>query len=160
MDRMQSDSVDLLQVGRKFRFQSAVFPLMADANNIPLVHTPNLLAYHSHCTTPIQFHWNDYSDLGYMTALKLLQVLQREGLISALGLCNFDTIRMDEICTTLGPDSIVSNQIQVRCDLVRFLNCKMQQSRDTRPVAVYFLILCITRATFSLLYVALVVLGF
>ena len=64
--------------------------------------------------TPTQFHWNDYSDRGYMTALELLQDLQREGQISALGLCNFDTIRMDEICTTLGQDSIVSNQVQVR----------------------------------------------
>ena len=67
-------------------------------------------------TTSIQFHWNDYSDPGYITALQQLQDLQREGLISALGLCNFDTIRMDEICTTLGPRSIVSNQIQVRSD--------------------------------------------
>ena len=49
-----------------------------------------------------------------MTALELLQDLQREGQISALGLCNFDTILMDEICTTLGQDSIVSNQVQVR----------------------------------------------
>ena len=63
---------------------------------------------------PIQFHWNDYSDPAYLTALQQLQNLQKEGLISALGLVNFDTIRMDEICTTLGPGSIVSNQTQVR----------------------------------------------
>lgn len=49
-----------------------------------------------------------------MTALRLLQDLQREGLISTLGLCNFDAIHMDGICTTLGPASIVSNQVQVR----------------------------------------------
>ncbi|KAF9649140.1 Aldo/keto reductase [Thelephora ganbajun] len=60
----------------------------------------------------LQFHWQDYSDPGYITALQLLQDLQREGLISTLGLCNFDTIRTDEICTTLGPRSIVSNQVQ------------------------------------------------
>jgi len=60
----------------------------------------------------LQFHWNDYSDSGYIDALQHLQDLQREGLISALGLCNFDHKRMDEICTTLGPRSIVSNQIQ------------------------------------------------
>jgi diketogulonate reductase-like aldo/keto reductase len=69
---------------------------------------------------PIQFHWNDYSDSGYITALHHLQDLQREGLISALGLCNFDAIRMDEICTTLGPRSIVSNQIQVCVGLCAF----------------------------------------
>jgi len=60
----------------------------------------------------LQFHWNDYSDRRYITALQLLQDLQKEGLISTLGLCNFDAIRMDEICTILGPRSIVSNQIQ------------------------------------------------
>lgn len=62
----------------------------------------------------IQFHWNDYSNPAYITALQQLQDLQKEGLISALGLCNFDAIRMDEVCTTLGPGSIVSNQVQVR----------------------------------------------
>ena len=36
-----------------------------------------------------------------------------EGAISAIGLCNFDTIRTDEICTQLGPGAIVSNQVQV-----------------------------------------------
>ncbi|KAF9791300.1 NADP-dependent oxidoreductase domain-containing protein [Thelephora terrestris] len=66
----------------------------------------------SDCVDLLQFHWNDYSDHGYIVALQLLQDLQREGLITALGLCNFDAIRMDEICTTLGPDSIVSNQVQ------------------------------------------------
>ena len=96
MDRMQSDRVDLLQV--RARPLCKIFPSWP-------------CAYRS---AHIQFHWNDYSDPGYITALQLLQDLQREGLISALGLCNFDTIRMDEICTTLGPRSIVSNQIQVR----------------------------------------------
>ena len=95
MDRMQSDRVDLLQV-RSFFCASR-----PRAYRSP----PAIIS--------IQFHWNDYSDPGYITALQRLQDLQREGLISALGLCNFDTIRMDEICTTLGPRSIVSNQIQV-----------------------------------------------
>ena len=97
----------------------------------------------------MQFHWNDYSDPGYMTALQLLRDLQREGLILALGLCNFDTIRMDQICTTLGPGSIVSNQIQVRFNLVLFLNCNLRQLRNALSVAVYFLILCITRHVLS-----------
>ncbi|KAI0790644.1 Aldo/keto reductase [Abortiporus biennis] len=71
LDRMQSDSVDLLQ-----------------------------------------FHWQDYSDSGYLTALRHLQDLRREGKIGALGLCNFDSVRMDEICEELGPGEIVSNQVQ------------------------------------------------
>ncbi|KAJ8593266.1 Aldo/keto reductase [Rhizopogon salebrosus TDB-379] len=60
----------------------------------------------------LQFHWQDYSDKGYLTALQILQDLQNEGLISAVGLCNFDAMRTDEICAQLGPGFIVSNQAQ------------------------------------------------
>ncbi|KAH9945677.1 NADP-dependent oxidoreductase domain-containing protein [Amylocystis lapponica] len=60
----------------------------------------------------LQFHWQNYSDKGYITALHHLQDLQTEGKITALGLCNFDAIRTDEICTELGPGVIVSNQVQ------------------------------------------------
>jgi diketogulonate reductase-like aldo/keto reductase len=60
-----------------------------------------------------QFHWQDYSDKGYLTALNHLQELQAEGKIAHIGLCNFDAIHTDEICASLGPGSIVSNQIQV-----------------------------------------------
>lgn len=60
----------------------------------------------------LQFHWQDYSDKNYLTALRHLQDLQREGRIVTLGLCNFDAIRTDEICTELGPGAIVSNQVQ------------------------------------------------
>jgi len=66
----------------------------------------------SHSIDLLQFHWQDYSDKGYLTALQVLQDLQHEGLISAVGLCNFDAIRTDEICTQLGPGFIVSNQVQ------------------------------------------------
>ena len=34
-------------------------------------------------------------------------------LITILGIVKFDSVRMDEICTALGPGVIVSNQIQV-----------------------------------------------
>ncbi|TDL19795.1 Aldo/keto reductase [Rickenella mellea] len=60
----------------------------------------------------LQFHWQDYSDGGYLVALRHLQDIQAQGRISAIGLCNFDTIRTDEICTQLGPGAIVSNQVQ------------------------------------------------
>ncbi|KAH7924131.1 Aldo keto reductase [Leucogyrophana mollusca] len=60
----------------------------------------------------LQFHWQDYSDLGYLTALQILQDLQAEGLIKAVGLCNFDAKRTGQICTQLGPGFIVSNQVQ------------------------------------------------
>ena len=76
------------------------------------VHTLHHSSYSSLITA--QFHWNDYSDKGYLTALSHLCDLKKEGLISAIGLCNFDTIRTDEICTQLGPGAIVSNQVQVR----------------------------------------------
>lgn len=48
-----------------------------------------------------------------MTCLRYLQDIQRDGHIKALGLVNFDAVRTDEICTQLGPGSIVSNQVQV-----------------------------------------------
>ncbi|KAF9476559.1 Aldo/keto reductase [Pholiota conissans] len=60
----------------------------------------------------LQFHWQDYSDNGYITALNHLLDLKINGAISAIGLCNFDAIRTDEICTELGPGAIVSNQVQ------------------------------------------------
>ncbi|THH04176.1 hypothetical protein EW145_g5711 [Phellinidium pouzarii] len=60
----------------------------------------------------LQFHWQDYSDKGYLEALRHLKDLQAEGFIKAIGLCNFDSIRTDEICTQLGPGAIVSNQVQ------------------------------------------------
>lgn len=40
-----------------------------------------------------------------------------EGKIAAIGLCNFDAIHTDEICTELGPNAIVSNQVQVRVSI-------------------------------------------
>ncbi|KAI0798205.1 Aldo keto reductase [Abortiporus biennis] len=60
----------------------------------------------------LQFHWQHYEDKNYLTALRLLLNLRDEGVILTLGLCNFDAIRVDEICTELGPNSIVSNQVQ------------------------------------------------
>ena len=60
-----------------------------------------------------QFHWQDYSDTGYLEAMQHLYDLKQEGIIKAIGLCNFDSTRTDEICTHLGPGSVVSNQVQV-----------------------------------------------
>jgi len=60
-----------------------------------------------------QFHWQDYTDKRYLIALQHLRDLQNEGLIAAIGLCNFDSIKTDEICTELGPGLVVSNQVQV-----------------------------------------------
>ena len=48
-----------------------------------------------------------------MTAVQHLIDLQTEGLIQTIGLCNFDTLRTDQICTQFGPGAIVSNQVQV-----------------------------------------------
>lgn len=48
-----------------------------------------------------------------MTALQHLNDMRKEGLITALGLCNFDSSHTDAICTSLGEGAIVSNQVQV-----------------------------------------------
>ncbi|KAI0665515.1 Aldo/keto reductase [Trametes maxima] len=60
----------------------------------------------------LQFFWQNYQDRQYITALEHLLQLRLSGKIRNLGLCNFDTARADEVCTVLGPGSIVSNQIQ------------------------------------------------
>jgi diketogulonate reductase-like aldo/keto reductase len=60
-----------------------------------------------------KFYWQDYSDPGYLTALHILHDLQTEGLISAIGITNFDAVRTDQICTQLGPGVILTNQVQV-----------------------------------------------
>ncbi|EIM84488.1 Aldo/keto reductase [Stereum hirsutum FP-91666 SS1] len=59
----------------------------------------------------LQLHWQNYADTGYLPALRHLQDLQAEGVITNIGLCNFDAIRTDEICTQLGPGAIVTNQV-------------------------------------------------
>ncbi|KAJ7075308.1 NADP-dependent oxidoreductase domain-containing protein [Mycena belliarum] len=59
----------------------------------------------------LQFHWQDYGNPDYLTALEILSQLRTEGLIAAIGLCNFDAARTAEICTHF-PGIIVSNQVQ------------------------------------------------
>lgn len=60
----------------------------------------------------LQFHWQNYDDKSYLDALDHLRDLQSEGMVTTIGLCNFDSIRTDEICTHLGKGVIVSNQVQ------------------------------------------------
>jgi aryl-alcohol dehydrogenase-like predicted oxidoreductase len=58
----------------------------------------------------LQLHWADYTDQGYVEALKHLVVLKREGFIKHLGVTNFDT---DHLCFLLDQGiPLVSNQIQ------------------------------------------------
>jgi aryl-alcohol dehydrogenase-like predicted oxidoreductase len=55
----------------------------------------------------LQFHWQDYDDHQYINALRFLQQDER---VRQLGLCNFDTERLQEIVGE-GID-IVTNQVQ------------------------------------------------
>ena len=55
----------------------------------------------------LQFHWQDYNDHQYIEALRFLQQDER---VRQLGLCNFDTKRLQEILEE-GLD-IVTNQVQ------------------------------------------------
>jgi aryl-alcohol dehydrogenase-like predicted oxidoreductase len=55
----------------------------------------------------LQFHWQDYNDHQYIKALQLLQQDER---VQNLGLCNFDTARLQEV---LDNDiDVVTNQVQ------------------------------------------------
>eukprot|EP00262_Sarcandra_glabra_P002782 TRINITY_DN13170_c2_g1_i1.p1 TRINITY_DN13170_c2_g1~~TRINITY_DN13170_c2_g1_i1.p1 ORF type:complete len:399 (+),score=50.08 TRINITY_DN13170_c2_g1_i1:43-1197(+) len=58
----------------------------------------------------LQFHWWDYSNSGYLDALKHLADLTEEGKIKTLALTNFDTERLQIILENGIP--VVSNQVQ------------------------------------------------
>jgi aryl-alcohol dehydrogenase-like predicted oxidoreductase len=62
------------------------------------------------CLDLLQFHWWDYSDGGYLDALKHLADLQQEGKIRHLALTNFDTEHLRMIADH--GIRIVSNQVQ------------------------------------------------
>ncbi|CAK9153823.1 unnamed protein product [Ilex paraguariensis] len=58
----------------------------------------------------LQFHWWDYSNSGYLDALKHLTDLKEEGKIKTIALTNFDTERLHIILENGIP--VVSNQVQ------------------------------------------------
>ncbi|KAF5727521.1 hypothetical protein HS088_TW22G01214 [Tripterygium wilfordii] len=58
----------------------------------------------------LQFHWWDYSNPGYIDALKHLTDLKEEGKIKTVALTNFDTERLHIILENGVP--VVSNQVQ------------------------------------------------
>ncbi|XP_031474191.1 flagellar radial spoke protein 5-like isoform X4 [Nymphaea colorata] len=62
------------------------------------------------CLDMIQFHWWDYSNPGYLDALKHLTDLKEEGKIKTIALTNFDTERLQIILENGIP--VVSNQVQ------------------------------------------------
>ncbi|KAJ6479578.1 NADP-dependent oxidoreductase domain-containing protein [Mycena sanguinolenta] len=58
----------------------------------------------------LQFHWYEYANPDYIKVIEILAQLKTQGVIAAIGLCNFDTRHTDEICARF-PGTIVSNQI-------------------------------------------------
>ncbi|PGH29439.1 hypothetical protein GX50_07819 [[Emmonsia] crescens] len=55
----------------------------------------------------LQFHWHDYNNPQYVRALQFLQTDER---VTVLGLCNFDTKRMEEV---IGAGvKVATNQVQ------------------------------------------------
>ena len=58
----------------------------------------------------VQFHWWDYRDGRYLDAADGLSRLVREGLVSCVGLTNFDTARLKQLVDRGIP--VVSNQVQ------------------------------------------------
>lgn len=58
----------------------------------------------------LQFHWWDYQDKNYIKAIEFLNDLTEEGIISNLGLTNFDTSHVAEFIE-MGIE-IISNQVQ------------------------------------------------
>jgi hypothetical protein len=68
----------------------------------------------------LQVHWHDYSrPQAYLDVFRQLLELRgsrgasRRLRIDVLGLCNFDSKRVNEICEVMGPGEILTNQVQV-----------------------------------------------
>jgi aryl-alcohol dehydrogenase-like predicted oxidoreductase/enamine deaminase RidA (YjgF/YER057c/UK114 family) len=61
------------------------------------------------CIDLLQFHWWTFEHPGYIDALLELATLQQEGLIRAIGLCNFDTAHLRLVLSEGVP--IASNQV-------------------------------------------------
>jgi len=64
----------------------------------------------TNCLDLVQFHWWDYQDKEYITALKIMTKLQQQGKIKHLALTNFNTEVLREIVVQNGI-KIVSNQV-------------------------------------------------
>jgi len=64
----------------------------------------------------LQIHWQDYNDPGYLQVLGHLIDIKRERTqrLDAIGLVNFDSEHLSEICSKFDLGDIVSNQVQVR----------------------------------------------
>ncbi|VUC33745.1 unnamed protein product [Clonostachys rosea] len=66
----------------------------------------------------LQFHWYDYSSKEYLNILEEMILVSKEypELLSSVGLCNFDSEHVEEVCQHLldktGSVGIVSNQVQ------------------------------------------------
>jgi len=72
----------------------------------------------------LQFHWQDYSDKRYLQVLQILASLRSTDAyctplkadtsvkIGGIGLVNFDSARVEEICCSLGKGVILTNQVQ------------------------------------------------
>jgi len=69
----------------------------------------SLARMQTQCLHVLQFHWCDYDDPEYLTALKHMKELQDEGKIKYLALTNFNTIHLQNIISAGIP--IVSNQV-------------------------------------------------
>ncbi|PVG04149.1 Aldo/keto reductase [Serendipita vermifera] len=64
----------------------------------------------------LQFYWQDYSDKRYLQAIHIMASLRSTETyytpIGGVGLVNFDSARVDEICTSVGKGVVLTNQVQ------------------------------------------------
>ncbi|KAJ7479533.1 NADP-dependent oxidoreductase domain-containing protein [Mycena latifolia] len=86
-------------------------PLVVSRENVEAAVRQRMVRMRTERVDLLQFHWQDYDNPDYLKAIDLLSQLKTEGLIAAIGLCNFDAARTAEICTQF-PGLIVSNQVQ------------------------------------------------
>ncbi|KAF8315289.1 NADP-dependent oxidoreductase domain-containing protein [Cantharellus anzutake] len=62
----------------------------------------------------LQVHWQHYDNLDYLNVFRYLVDIKRDGKLKvrALGLVNFDSHHVNEICETIGPGELLTNQVQ------------------------------------------------
>ncbi|KAF8325076.1 NADP-dependent oxidoreductase domain-containing protein [Cantharellus anzutake] len=62
----------------------------------------------------LQVHWQHYDNSDYVNVFRYLVDIKRDGelKVRALGLVNFDSQHVNEICETIGPGELLTNQVQ------------------------------------------------
>lgn len=88
----------------------------------------------------LQIHWQDYSlPRVYLDVFRNLLELRRTRRLrlDVIGLVNFDTKRVNEICEAMGPGEILTNQVQVSSHLSIFQVARFKLHEGDQSIILY-----------------------